>query len=85
MVSLPQGKNEYLPVPPPSGMAVFLQGNPILICNKDDEETKSFAYKTLEIPHTEDCLQGILTIIPLQLLSMHIAELRKCDVSITTN
>ncbi len=65
-----------------AGALLFcFQGNPILICNQDDQETRGFAYKSLGIPHTEDCLQGILTIIPLQLLSMHIAELRKCDVS----
>ena len=58
-----------------------LQGNPIIICNREDEETKKMAYKSMEIPHCVDALQGILTIIPLQLLSMHIAELRKCDVS----
>ncbi|KAK2177478.1 hypothetical protein NP493_596g00005 [Ridgeia piscesae] len=54
-------------------------GNPFVICNTGDEETKSHVSKTLEVPTTVDCLQGILTIIPLQLLSMHIAELRNCD------
>lgn len=57
------------------------KGNPIVICNKGDDETKKHAYKTIEIPQTVDCLQGILCIIPLQLLSLHIAELRNCDVS----
>jgi len=33
----------------------------------------------------DDCLQGILTIIPMQLLSLHIAELRKCDVDCPRN
>ena len=31
------------------------------------------AYKTIEVPETVDCLQGILTVIPLQLLSYHLA------------
>jgi len=57
------------------------QGNPIVVCNNDDEEVKKLAHKTIEVPHQVDCLQGILTIIPMQLLSMHIAELRNCDVS----
>jgi len=35
----------------------------------------------LEVPHTVDCLQGILTVIPMQLLSFHIAVLRGYDVS----
>lgn len=59
----------------------MLQGQPIVICNKGDEETKKHAYKVIEVPDQVDCLQGILTIIPMQLLSLHIAELRKCDVS----
>ena len=52
-----------------------------MICNVDDTETKMHAYKTIEVPEQVDCLQGILTVIPLQLLSLHIAELRNCDVS----
>ena len=52
-----------------------------MICNVGDTETKMNSYKTIEVPEQVDCLQGILTVIPLQLLSLHIAELRKCDVS----
>jgi len=33
------------------------EGRPIIICEKDDEETSSFGYKTVEVPHTVDCLQ----------------------------
>ncbi|PRD19830.1 UNVERIFIED_CONTAM: Glutamine--fructose-6-phosphate aminotransferase [isomerizing] 2 [Trichonephila clavipes] len=57
-------------------------GRPIIICEKGDVETQKFANKFLEIPHTVDCLQGILTVIPLQLLSYHIAVLRGCNVNI---
>jgi glucosamine--fructose-6-phosphate aminotransferase (isomerizing) len=60
-------------------------GNPFVICNSGDDETKSQVSKTLEVPTTVDCLQGILTIIPLQLLSLHIAELRNCDVDCPRN
>lgn len=59
----------------------FFQGRPILICNKGDEEVKDHAFRTLEVPRTVDCLQGILSVIPLQLLSFHIAVLRGYDVS----
>ena len=52
-----------------------------MICNVGDTETRAHAYKTIEVPEQVDCLQGILTVIPLQLLSLHIAELRNCDVS----
>jgi len=62
----------------------LLQGNPTIICNVDDSETIAQAQKVIEIPHQVDCLQGILTVVPLQLLSLHIAELRSYDVSTGT-
>ncbi|XP_014285481.1 glutamine--fructose-6-phosphate aminotransferase [isomerizing] 2 isoform X2 [Halyomorpha halys] len=58
---------------------------PIVICEKGDLETQSFASKFLEVPHTVDCLQGILTVIPMQLLSYHIAVLRGCNVDCPRN
>ncbi|XP_025095011.1 glutamine--fructose-6-phosphate aminotransferase [isomerizing] 2-like isoform X4 [Pomacea canaliculata] len=54
-------------------------GRPIIICNKEDVDTQVFAYKYLDVPHTVDCLQGIVTVIPMQLLSFHIAVLRGYD------
>lgn len=60
-------------------------GKPIVICEEGDEETKSFADRALEIPKTVDCLQGILTVIPMQLLSFHIAVLRGCNVDCPRN
>lgn len=39
------------------------------------------AYQTIELPHIVDCLQGILSVIPLQLMSFHLAVLRGFDVS----
>lgn len=44
-----------------------------------------FADKVLEVPKTVDCLQGILTVIPMQLLSFHIAVLRGCNVDCPRN
>ncbi|KAF0985311.1 hypothetical protein HZS_986 [Henneguya salminicola] len=39
----------------------------------------------LKIPHTIDCLQAIPAIIPLQLLSLHLAKLRGHDVDCPRN
>ena len=39
------------------------------------------AYKSIEVPETVDCLQGIVCVLPMQLLSFHIAVLRGYDVS----
>lgn len=57
------------------------EGRPIIICEQNDSATQSFASQFLEVPHTVDCLQGILTVIPMQLLSYHIAVLKGCNVS----
>lgn len=32
-------------------------GRPIIVCEKGDTETASYAYKTIEVPPTVDCLQ----------------------------
>ncbi|XP_033617648.1 glutamine--fructose-6-phosphate aminotransferase [isomerizing] 2 [Fukomys damarensis] len=61
------------------------QGRPIILCCKDDTESSKFASKTIELPHTVDCLQGILSVIPLQLLSFHLAVLRGYDVDFPRN
>lgn len=57
------------------------QGRPILLCSQDDSELMKNAYKTIELPQIVDCLQGILSVIPLQLMSFHLAVLRGYDVS----
>uniref|UniRef100_A0A3B4YTA4 Glutamine--fructose-6-phosphate aminotransferase [isomerizing] 1 n=1 Tax=Stegastes partitus TaxID=144197 RepID=A0A3B4YTA4_9TELE len=60
-------------------------GRPIVICCQDDAELTTNAYQTIELPHTVDCLQGILSVIPLQLLSFHLAVLRGYDVDCPRN
>nr|XP_022906446.1 glutamine--fructose-6-phosphate aminotransferase [isomerizing] 2-like isoform X4 [Onthophagus taurus] len=61
------------------------EGRPIIICEQGDDETAKFAYRSLQIPHAVDALQGILTVIPMQLLSYHIAMLRGCNVDCPRN
>ncbi|KAJ8254637.1 hypothetical protein GJAV_G00195310 [Gymnothorax javanicus] len=61
------------------------QGRPIIICCQDDDEAAQSAYKTIELPQTVDCLQGILSVVPLQLLSFHLAVLRGYDVDCPRN
>ncbi|XP_077999413.1 glutamine--fructose-6-phosphate aminotransferase [isomerizing] 1-like [Glandiceps talaboti] len=64
---------------------VARQGRPILICSKGDKESQQYASRVLEMPHITDCLAGILTVIPLQLLAFHIAVLRGYDVDCPRN
>ncbi|KAM3611963.1 uncharacterized protein V6R79_000119 [Siganus canaliculatus] len=60
-------------------------GRPIVLCCQDDPEMTKNAYQTIELPHTVDCLQGILSVIPLQLLSFHLAVQRGYDVDFPRN
>ncbi|XP_074503616.1 glutamine--fructose-6-phosphate aminotransferase [isomerizing] 2 [Sebastes fasciatus] len=60
-------------------------GRPIILCCQDDPEMSQMSYDTIELPHTVDCLQGILSVIPLQLLSFHLAVLRGFDVDFPRN
>ena len=64
---------------------VAREGRPILICNNEDKSVLSSASSVLEVPKTVDCLQGLLTVIPLQLLSYHVAVLRGCNVDCPRN
>ena len=55
-------------------------GKIIAIITKGDTEVKSLADYSIEIPDTAEALTPLLTTIPLQLLSYHIAVLRGCNV-----
>merc|ERR1712226_49146 len=61
------------------------EGRPILICETGDQETMKWSEHSIEIPKTVDVLQGILTVIPMQLLSYHLAVLRDCNVDCPRN
>jgi glucosamine--fructose-6-phosphate aminotransferase (isomerizing) len=56
------------------------KGVVIAIVTEGDTEVKSLADYTIEVPPTDDVFSAILTTIPLQLLSYHIAVMRNCNV-----
>ncbi|MEM1320918.1 MAG: glutamine--fructose-6-phosphate transaminase (isomerizing) [Bacteroidota bacterium] len=56
------------------------KGKVIAIVNEQDEIIRNIADYTIEIPHTDEPLTPLLSVIPLQLLSYHIAIMRGCDV-----
>ncbi|XP_033643862.1 glutamine--fructose-6-phosphate aminotransferase [isomerizing] 1-like [Asterias rubens] len=58
---------------------------PIVICDKKDLEMQGHASRSIGIPGCVDCLQGILSVIPLQLLAFHVAVLRGFDVDCPRN
>ncbi len=55
-------------------------GKIIAIVTKGDTQVKGLADHVIEIPETSDALSPLLTTIPLQLLSYHIAVMRGCNV-----
>ncbi|HOW09531.1 MAG TPA: glutamine--fructose-6-phosphate transaminase (isomerizing) [Bacteroidales bacterium] len=56
------------------------KGNVIAIVTEGDELIKRMADFVLEVPETLPAFSAILAVIPLQLLSYHIAVLRGCNV-----
>ncbi len=55
-------------------------GKIIAVVTKGDTQVKELADHVIEIPETSDALSPLLTTIPLQLLSYHIAVMRGCNV-----
>ncbi|MEA2107520.1 MAG: glutamine--fructose-6-phosphate transaminase (isomerizing) [Bacteroidota bacterium] len=56
------------------------KGVVIAIVSEGDKIIESMADHVLEIPEVREELSALLTVIPLQLLSYHIAVLRSCNV-----
>jgi glucosamine--fructose-6-phosphate aminotransferase (isomerizing) len=52
----------------------------IAIVTKGDTQVRELADYVIEIPETSDALSPLVTTIPLQLLSYHIAVMRGCNV-----
>jgi glucosamine--fructose-6-phosphate aminotransferase (isomerizing) len=55
-------------------------GRIIAIVTEGDTQVRDLAEYVIEIPDTADALSPLLTTIPLQLLSYHIAVMRGCNV-----
>jgi glucosamine--fructose-6-phosphate aminotransferase (isomerizing) len=56
------------------------KGVVIAIINEGDSIIKEIADYVIEIPATDEPLTPLLSVVPLQLLSYHIAIMRGCDV-----
>jgi glutamine---fructose-6-phosphate transaminase (isomerizing) len=55
-------------------------GKIIAVVTKDDNQVRDLADYVIEIPEITDAFSPLLTTIPLQLLSYHIAVMRGCNV-----
>jgi len=56
------------------------KGRIIAVVSEGDVQVKNLADFTIEIPHTHEALVPLLSVIPLQQLSYHIAVMRGCNV-----
>ncbi len=60
---------------------VYTRGGKIIsVVNEKDEKMKEISEEIIEIPEIDEYLTPIVSIVPLQLLAYHIANLRGCDV-----
>jgi glucosamine--fructose-6-phosphate aminotransferase (isomerizing) len=56
------------------------EGKIIAIVNEGDVDVRKIADHVIEVPAVDERLSPLLTTIPLQLISYHIAVMRDCDV-----
>jgi glucosamine--fructose-6-phosphate aminotransferase (isomerizing) len=56
------------------------KGRVIAIVTEGDKEIPGMAEFTIEVPSTHEALMPMVSVIPLQLLSYHIAVMRGCNV-----
>ena len=56
------------------------KGKIIAIVTQGDKQMTDIADHSLEIPEVDELFSPILSVIPLQLLSYHIAIMRGCNV-----
>ena len=52
----------------------------IAVVTEGDVEVKKIADHVIEIPETDELLVPLVAVVPLQLLSYHIAVMRGCNV-----
>lgn len=60
-------------------------GRPIVICNPDDSEFSADKTEKIEVPKTVDCLQGLINVIPLQLIAYWLAVAEGLNVDFPRN
>jgi glucosamine--fructose-6-phosphate aminotransferase (isomerizing) len=56
------------------------KGKVIAVVSEGDHEVRKLADYLIEIPETDESLVPLLSVVPLQLLSYHIAVMRGCNV-----
>ncbi len=55
-------------------------GRIIAVATEGDQHIRRYSDHVVYIPHAPECLQPLLSVVPLQLLAYHAAVLRGCNV-----
>jgi glucosamine--fructose-6-phosphate aminotransferase (isomerizing) len=55
-------------------------GSVIAITEEGNDELDELCEYVIQVPRSLECLEPLLTVIPLQLLSYHVAVMRGCNV-----
>jgi len=55
-------------------------GKVIVVATEGDTHIRRYSDHVIEVPHVMECLQPLLTVVPLQLLAYHCALTRGCNV-----
>ena len=56
------------------------KGHIIAVVTEGDEQVRSMVDDVIEVPSTLNCLDPLLSVIPLQILSYHVAVAKGLDV-----
>src|SRR5690606_16319527 len=59
---------------------VARQGSVIAITEEGNDELNDLCDVVIQVPRTVECLEPLLTVVPLQLLAYHVAVMRGCNV-----
>ena len=66
-------------------IVIARSGRPIVICNTDDPEFPASKTERIQVPKTSDILQGLLNVIPLQLIAYWLAVAEGLNVDFPRN
>ncbi len=80
VVAIATRKNSYEKVVSNIQEVKARNGKIIAVVTEGDEAVKEIADHVIEIPDVDDFFDPLITVIPLQLLSYHIAVMRGCNV-----
>lgn len=66
-------------------IVIARSGRPIVICNTNDPEFPASKTERIQVPRTVDLLQGLLNVIPLQLIAYWLAVAEGLNVDFPRN